>query len=340
MSTVYRREGAVPSSGRTVYLVWTHTRPEQIFRVLRTLRALSPDAPIVVHHDPRGCALDAAAVAALGNVHVLYAEAALKWGDVSVLDALLRCLRWVEANLDYDWVIHLSGQDYPIRPLAELEERLATEGKDGYLIHNRLGTEPEVVPARLNEEPVRRYFLQYYQLPRLRLSRFVPAAARSLVRRRANALKGTAAPVYMKVNPRGEGVRFGRRPRRTPFRDGFACYKGALWVALSRKAVRRYLATLDERPELYNYYRRTINPDESITATVLANAPDITLSPNPLRFTDWSAGTAHPDVLTVRHLDAMLASGHYFARKFDPSVDSAVYDRLDERLGLAAPSRP
>jgi hypothetical protein len=30
----------------------------------------------------------------------------------------------------------------------------------------------------------------------------------------------------------------------------------------------------------------------------------------------------------------MLASGAFFARKFDPGVDDEVFDRLDERLGL------
>jgi hypothetical protein len=326
--------GATDPGSRVVYLIWTHTRPEQIMRVVRAVRTLSPHSTIVVHHDPRGCQVDEDALAAVGGVRLVYSEAPMRWGDVSVLDALLRSLRWVEEHLDYDWIVHLSGQDYPIRPLAELERRLADEGRDGYIIHDRLGTEREVA-SRLREEAVRRYFFQYYQLPRLRAGRLLPAGVRTAVRRRGQALKKVAAPVYLKPLPREEGVRAGRRARRTPFRDGYACYKGSLWVALSRHAVRRYLATLADRPELYRYYRRTINPDESITATVLANDPTVRLDPDPLRFTDWHAGGAHPDVITVEHLDAMLASDKFFARKFDPGVDAEVLDEIDRRLGLA-----
>ncbi len=317
---------------RVAYLVWTHAQPDHVLRLLRTLRALSADSHIVVHHDRTNCALDETAVAALGGTHVLYAAEPMRWGDVSMLDALLRCLRWIEENLDYDWIVHLSGADYPIRPLRELEERLASEGKDGYIIHDRLGTEDEVRDRR--EEAYRRYFYQYYQLPQLRLSRVLPGRARTVLRRRTERLKAVPAAMYVKPLPRGQGVRVGRRSRRALFRDGYACYKGSLWVALSRKSVQCYLRTLRERPEIYRYYARTINPDESITATVLANDPTIQLDPDPLRYTNWVSGRPHPEVLTTKDLEAMLASGKYFARKFDPAADEQVFDALDQRLGI------
>jgi len=321
---------------RVVYLVWTHADPPHVMRLLRTLRTLSPDSQIVVHHDRRGCDLDEAAVRAIGGTHLIYAEGAVRWGDVSVWEALLRCLRWVEANLEYDWLIHLSGADYPIRPLSELEQRLASEGKDGYIIHDRLGTQAEVRGRR--EEAYRRYFYQYYALPQLRVSKAIPSTVRSRLRSRSEKLKSVSSAMYVKPLPRGEGVRLGRRARRGLFRNGYACYKGSLWVALSRKAIRRYLSILDERPEIYRYYRRTINPDESVTATVLANDPETVLDPDPLRYTKWLSGRPHPELLTSADLDAMLASGKFLARKFDPAIDSAVFDELDRRLGVAPPA--
>lgn len=322
-----------PSGARVAYLVWTHAQPDHVLRLLRTLRALSPDSHLVVHHDRTNCALDEAAIAALGGTHLLYAEEPMRWGDVSMLNALLRCLRWIDEHLEYDWVIHLSGADFPLRPLRELEERLATEGKDAYLIHDRLGTTEEARGRR--EEAYRRYFYQYYQLPRLRLSRGLPAPARAALRRRAERLKAVPAGMYVKPLPRGQGVRVGRRSRRGLFRGDYACYKGSLWVALSRRAVCRYFHALHDRPEIYRYYARTINPDESITATVLANDPTVRLDPDSLRYTNWVPGRPHPEVLTTADLDAMLASGKYLARKFDPAVDAQVFDELERRLGVA-----
>jgi hypothetical protein len=50
------------------------------------------------------------------------------------------------------------------------------------------------------------------------------------------------------------------------------------------------------------------------------------------RFARFSRpGAPHPDTLTSADLDAALASGADFARKFDAEVDSEVLDRLDER---------
>lgn len=37
---------------RLVYAIYSHGNPEQVLRLVRTLRALSPQSHIVVHHDP------------------------------------------------------------------------------------------------------------------------------------------------------------------------------------------------------------------------------------------------------------------------------------------------
>lgn len=312
---------------KTCYLVWTHTDNSQILRVLGRIRQLSPDSTILVHHDPNGGELDEVGVLDLGgDVRIIYAAEPVRWGDMSLVNAVLRCLRWAEANIEYDWLVHLSGQDYPLRPLADLEHKLATEGYDGYIVMNRLGTQDEVRGD--HSEPVRRYFSQWYQLPNFPAARVITGRARKIVRlgRRGGSGMGT---VGLKLNPRGGGIRVSRRARRTPFGDTFPCWKGSLWVLLSREAATYYLATVDARPALLKYYERTINPDESITATVLANAPYLRISPDPLRYTSWSGGP-HPQMLTVEHLPAMFESGAFFARKF-PN-DTALYDRIDAHV--------
>lgn len=53
------------------------------------------------------------------------------------------------------------------------------------------------------------------------------------------------------------------------------------------------------------------------------------VAPDDLRYVDWTGGGDHPKVLTLRDLDALLASSKLFARKFDPTVDEVVLDRLD-----------
>jgi hypothetical protein len=348
-------DGAGP---RFAYVVMSHSAPRQLARLVGTIRTLSPQAAVVVHHDAARSPLDAgtaAAFAADDSVHVLTSAAPLEWGGISVVSALLRCFRWVDEHLGADWVVHLSGLDYPLRPLAELEDRLRSGGFDAYLRAARVGTQDEV-GGRLRQEDVRRYFFQYHKLPGWIASRLgggasgaqpgpvptAPGAARAgqpgSGARLRRLLRAVPAPIYVKRSPRGDGAWLGIRARRTPFRDGYACYKGSLWVMLSRPALRRLLDTLDARPELLRYWARTTVPDESVVPTVLANDPTVRLCTDPLRFIAWTPGSPHPDVLTAGRLDELRDSGAFLARKFDMQADASILDALDAALGLPRPA--
>ncbi|HEY7946227.1 MAG TPA: beta-1,6-N-acetylglucosaminyltransferase, partial [Acidimicrobiales bacterium] len=122
--------------------------------------------------------------------------------------------------------------------------------------------------------------------------------------------------------------------RRTPFVDGWRCYKGSQWMALSRPAVRSVLEVMERRPELARYYATTLVPDESFFQTILRNQADLRGCDARLSFTRWSgSGAAHPKVLRSADVDAALASGCAFARKFDADIDDGALDALDRATG-------
>jgi hypothetical protein len=327
-----------------VYLVMSHTAPDQVLRLLRTIRVLSPGAHLVVHHDERWVRLDRYALATLG-VTYLPSQSPIRWGEPTQLEALLRALREVHSRFDYQWVIHLSGQDYPIRPLAELEALLLEGSAHAYLPAEVVGSRGSVV-RRLADDNVRRYFFRYFRAP-ARLQRSSrkgrstgggrrPALAGSTPRPRrwAAAARRLPLPIYVRRLPRGLGVRVGFWQPWAPFPRGYPCYKGSNWVTLSRPAVGALLTELDRRPALLRYYRRTLNPDESLIPTVLFNHPDVAVHKRQLRYTSWPPGSAHPDVLTVDRLAELRASRKFLARKFDAAVDATVLDDLDRMLGV------
>ena len=327
-------------SPRFVYLVLSHNKPDQLLRLIRTLRRGSPDCQIVVHHDARSCPLpaDVPGDLELLGVRLLIAQEAISWGDMSIVEAVLRSLRWIENNLTYDWIVQLSGQDYPIRPLGELEGRIVGGDVDAYVRHAIVGS-TESDPSTMDDELRRRYFYQYYQLPRLQLGRFVPASAKAYLRKRKGAVQRLSVPVSVKALPRQQGVRLGRRSRHAPFPPAFPCYKGSMWVTLSRHATQRLLLTVDGRPKLVRYFRRTMIPDEAFIPTILANDPGVRLDADHLRFTSWQKGSLHPDTLTMDHLESIQASGQYLARKFDLDASPEIFDALDARiLASAAPA--
>jgi hypothetical protein len=118
--------------------------------------------------------------------------------------------------------------------------------------------------------------------------------------------------------------------RRSIFSENWRCYKGHFWMALSRKAVDRVLTVLHERPEVERYYSTTLHPDESLVHTILLNDPELRALDEQVCFTIWRGGnSAHPNVIRLDDVDAVLASGAPFARKFDSGVDEAALDAVD-----------
>jgi hypothetical protein len=276
------------------YLVLSHRYPEQVLRLLRTLRAGSPDAVLLSHHD-NPAPLDLAGL----RVESVPARPVV-WGWASQLDMYLRCFRFALERVAFDWLFVLSGQDYPLRPLESIERDLRG---DGYVEGI-----PVAPPSRDGgDEFARRYFYRYRPIREPgQLGRRAIAAARPLL-----ALRDMPW-----------GVLLGRRvgAPELPVR------RGADWLTLSRRAVE---VVARERPALLAHFRRTIIPTEAYPHSVLYAEPGLVLSGDTRRFTSWSPGAAHPDTLGLGDLDRVLASGADFARKFE---DPRVLDELDRRI--------
>jgi hypothetical protein len=265
----------------------------------------------VIHHDERRSRLDEGALARLGGVERVRPPMAVEWGDGSQLDLHLRCYAWLLARVEFDWVVLLSGQDYPIRPLAEIERDLGAAPFDGFVTSEPVAPPPWSRTAA--PEFSRRYFYRYRPIP----------APRPRLRRAI-----TAARPLLALREMPSGAMLGRRAR-TPFSAAFPCRRGPDWLTLSRRAVATLDAAARSRPGLVRHYRRTLVPTESFAHTVLAATPGLRLSADTRRFSVWTPGAHRPAVLRLADLDRILASGADFARKFDVTVDAAVLDALD-----------
>lgn len=298
------------------YCVISHQLPGQLLRLVRAIRSLSPQAPVLLHHDARGPSIDRRALGALGEVQLLPPEPAVEWGRGSQLDLQLRCLREAADRVDPDWLVLLSGQDYPVRRLDVVERELATADVDGF-VEGHLVT-PPAWRRDAGDDFARRYFYHWRPVREPgRLGRRLVVAARPVL-----ALRDLPS-----------GVVVGHRAR-TPFTAAMPCRRGSDWLTLSRRSVRTVLRAAAERPGLVTHFRRTVSPTEAFAHTVLHAEPGLSLSGDIRRHTAWRPGSANPRVLDVSDLDAILASNTDFARKFDERVDARVLAELDRVLGL------
>ncbi|HEX2233045.1 MAG TPA: hypothetical protein VHG69_06730 [Thermoleophilaceae bacterium] len=298
---------------KVAYLVVSHVNPRQVLRLARALGE-GDGSEVVVRHDQRRSRLDDAAVEEAG-ARLMRDGLDVEWGDWSYLRMLLGALQHIAAELDPDWVLVLSGQDYPLRPIGEIEDRLASSPHDAYV-----GACWELDTERFPRGREAEFFLRYAYL-HLRapgLSAF-PARVRRLA--------------YYRDRPR----RLGIRRLRLPFRDDLHCWVSSDWPALSRRAMEAVLRTAREERRLMRHYRRTVAPSESFFATALMNDPGLRVSHDDRRYVRFQPGAPSPDVLTIADLDELKASGAHFARKFDAALDDRVLDGLDELRRSGSP---
>jgi len=249
----------------------------------------------------------------------------MDWGAFSMVAATVKVLEHLDRHLPYDWCALLSGQDYPVTDLALWEKALAAGGHDYLLAATEVNFDPGL-PRRVlaRDEYYVRYAYRWRPLGRVP-RRAVPVA--NLLARVMGA-----DPVALTRPFKGQ-PRLGTA-RKTPFDDDWRCYKGSQWMALSATAVRSTLAVIDSRPELASYFATTLVPDESFLQSILGNQSDLRRRDERLSFTMWAgAGAAHPKLLRSSDVDAVIASGCAFARKFDTDVDDTVLDALDRATG-------
>lgn len=357
----------VPGFDGTAYLVFSHRQPALVRRLVRTLKAESPGAAVLVHHDDAVSDLELSDLPDPRGVFRVLDPPSMRWGSVLLGLRMLDAFAWVHRHLDCEWTVLLSGQDYPVTHAAAAEAQLAASPTDVYastawegwtlagLARPRRRADPELVRFLM----LRRYLFRYAALPLASPRRpggrgrheaeaaaedaagaGGPGASPSPVRRAVGAARlWNHRNRWWCVSEVPGALTIGYRARHHPFSPDYPVRIGSCWVDARRPAVAAALAAVDRDPRIVRHFRRTEIADEALLPTVLVNAaPGRALTDDNrryLRFADLEA--EHPDVLTTADLPALLASGAAFARKFDLDVDAEVLDRLDEARAAAGP---
>jgi hypothetical protein len=303
------------------YVVSSHRNPRQVLRLVSALRE-GPETEVMVRHDQRRTSLSRGQVEDRGG-HMLEDGIDVRWGEFSYLRVLVGAFDWALEHLEPDWIVVLSGQDYPLRPPAEIEARLGATPADAFL------TAAWELPTDHRPEPPAEEFFLRYAYRHFKVPGWVPALPRAL-----------RSLLYTREMPAGLGKRLGLRRARLPFGPARRCFVSSDWMTLSAQAARVVIETAGRDSALMRYYRGSLIPSESFFATVLLNHPELEIALEDRRLISFAApGVPHPDVFTSADLGRLVDSDMDFARKFDEEVDAEVLDALDEhRRSLSASS--
>lgn len=122
------------------------------------------------------------------------------------------------------------------------------------------------------------------------------------------------------------------------FMNGVRPYIGTQWKIVSRRFCE--FMTHDASVHAYKrYYKNTFIADESFFQTVLMNAfPQGAVINDDCRSIDWVPDgdiKLRPRTLRAGDADALIASKHLFARKFDLSEDAEIFSLLERHLETA-----
>jgi Core-2/I-Branching enzyme len=273
---------------RIIYYLMSHKNERQIKRLVTHLRS-GGNSFVLVHHDSKHAP---PALRLSDDLWMLEDRVDVRWGGISVVHAMWKGLEWVQrANLAFDWMIFLSGQDYPIKPLSQIEEELRQTEFDAYVHHELIHENPALHQRYFHTLCMKRYFLRRLKIPGI-------------------------APLHFK--------------RKHPYVAGINCFAGSQWLNLSHRAVEHLWARKAQAVALIRYLRNASCPDETVFQTLLINDSKLKVENSDKRYIVWRDDADSPEILGPEHLDMIFSSDHWFARKVDDTIYPELLDRLDD----------
>lgn len=285
-----------PDELRLAYIISAYKLPDHLVRLVDLLD--EPTTSFVVsidrYTDDQTYHRMLAGLTGRRNVHVLprHSSPYRSFGHVR---STLRGIEYLyAANIPFDYLSLMTGQDLPIKTNGVIREHLAANVGFGFLESFPLPTE-RWSGGGLNR--LNRLFLHTHRRDY------------SIGRRRFGGLIARTFPFDLQP--------FGGSGYFTLYRDQI-------------DEIRRFLAT---NRSYARFFAHTDMSDETFFHTILCNSSmaDRLVNDN-LRYIDWSNPAEIPSLLRARDFDALKCASELFARKFDPTVDAEVIDRVVDEL--------
>jgi hypothetical protein len=330
---------------KIVYLIASHKNPEQVYQLVKTIKNGSPNSTVVLHHDYHSTYLDVNLFSDFKFVHIIQSHEPMMWGDFSLVQMTLNSINWLVNNLTFDWLVFISGQDFPIRPLREIELFLENTEYDGFIRGVSLEDAVPCGPVECeidgqNGKRCRncfeRYYYQYYLLPEFCQRHLVdPGILKRLFGKFLSGFHSIQSSIRFTVLPfyGSRKLKIGIRSSLLPSNIKLTLYKGSQWFTLNRKCVDYIHEYSANHPAVVAYFKRTIIPDETFFHTILYNCPHLKLCSNNQRYISWkNLSVPSPEILTLSDYNKIVSSNKHFARKFESKVDSTILVALEKLI--------
>jgi Core-2/I-Branching enzyme len=289
------------SAMRIAYIVTAYKNPDQAVRLIRRLDA--DDVHFFVHVDKKTNESDSARIVAplngLPHVHFL-ARHRCDWGGFGHVKATIKGIdEIVRKGLEPDYVILLTGQDYPIATNGAIKEVLARSNGKSFLAHFSLPTDEWEAGGlpRIDRWHIRLHGRHY----------IVSGRRLSIERRIPLGLRPFGGSSYWCLSWR--------------------CVEYAHRFIRENPSYVRFFRYVDVPDEIFF---QTIILNSPLRETVVNDD---------LRYVHWRDwNDARPAILGADDFETIMGSGKLFARKFDSACDSQILDMIDAVIRDDIPS--
>jgi hypothetical protein len=293
------------ASIRIAFLILAHRNADQIERLCSRLRPHG----VFVHVDAQAVDFPTNQLAELPGVTVISPRRAVHWGDFSMVEATITLLSAARAVGSFDRYVLLSGECYPAKPIAALEETFEADPRREWITLTPIaaGSDLETMTGR-----------------RWRMAPLI----------RARGLDAKLRGAWNKASKM-----FGRDLRRE---IGATPYFGSQWFALSARCVGMILKFVPAHPEFVHAYRSVYAPDEHFFQTIIGNSE---FGASAIHVEDRGVATNQSAPLhqiapsedryfgsSRKDFDLVVRTGKFFLRKVSPKRSGPLLDRIDREL--------
>lgn len=290
---------------KIAYIIIAHSYPSLLKRLIETIN--DKDVSIYVHIDKKS-SLNFN-LPDMKNLYILK-EKNIYWGGFSFVEAVISLINKAISTSKFDYMILLSGSDYPIRSNSTIKNFLKKNNGKEFINISRM---PE------NNKTLDRIY--YYYLETDFDFKFA-----SLIKRSINRL-----------------IRLLNIKRKLPSEySKYTFYGGSAWWALSDNAISYISNFIKQNPKFVNFYKHTLIPDELFFQTILGNSKFKDNITNSITYTCWTKNSAHPNTITKKNiwiLEKNIVPSDYgdktarvfFARKFS-DLNVEILNLIDLKL--------
>jgi hypothetical protein len=309
---------------KIAYVISAYKYPVQLIRLIRALN--TPNAIFMVHVDKKANFNDYRAmvdgVGSLPNVTFLRRHKCY-WGEFGHVLATLRGIETlIENSINCDYVMLLTGQDYPIKPPVQIERYLDLHRGKEFIEYRPITFHGQARRDASSPDERVAFYIENGHLRILGRHFWVPRAS---IR-----FEWSAKPLFYIM---------ARSFINGGFPQGYQPFVGSSYWCLTRECVTYVNAFVRENPDFIGFFKHSFIPDEMFFQTIILNSPfkNKVVNDN-VRCIDWSQGGSNPRIWCKQDIEILKRSNGLIARKFDHTVDSEIIDLIDAQLLLRAPS--